>query len=193
MDIFEASLDEIKAITASTCFLNSSFRLLDGYFSFSNYEAQCQTSNPLFIIKINDNTTYLIKITSLNKENNSLCFKLFQVSKADDCVDHIKFFEYLSAFLMKKFNVSRIYTYILSSEIAHLKIISKTMLLEASLEEPIPQYDNLPDKIQYITQRLALDMECWLREFPEQIHSWDEIADTYYAPKDRKVNDIIEY
>jgi hypothetical protein len=71
--------------------------------------------------------------------------KLFQVSKADDCVDHIKFFEYLSAFLMKKFNVSRIYTYILSSEIAHLKIISKTMLLEASLEEQIFVNNNYLD------------------------------------------------
>lgn len=137
MDISIASLDDIKTITSTTCFLSSSYRLLDGYFSSSTYEAKCQTPTPSFVIKIDTITTYLIKIISLNKVNSSLCFNIFQIVETEKCFSYKAIFEKISTFLINEFNVSRIYTYILSSEIEHLTIVSKTMSLEASLEEQV--------------------------------------------------------
>ncbi|MER2490602.1 hypothetical protein [Catenovulum sediminis] len=93
--------------------------------------------------------------------------------------------------------------------IAELAVITKSVVVPVvnykddknqhtlKIEEPIDvellQHEGMAGKVHYITQRLASDMQDWLRSYPEQIHYWDEIADTFYASKDRKVNDVIKY
>ncbi len=60
--------------------------------------------------------------------------------------------------------------------------------VEKAIEHKIDDNETIEQATQRITQSLAYEMEKWLMSFPEQIHYWEDIASTFYAPKDRKVH-----
>ena len=119
----------------------SSYNLLDGYFSYSNYEIEyldnISNTPSQFEIKINLNSSYIIKIVSFNRESRSLCFRAFKMGKTISIEQNKDVFNDLIDFFTYKFGVSRVYTYIFPTEVENLGIISKQMELEAILEEQV--------------------------------------------------------